>query len=407
MKKTILLTLITITLFSVSCSSENTWNQPKDQFKKEDANSSVSEGNDEKGEQNISPWSAIADSCTTVLIENFLNKEKGFFFATPGNIANNSQYIYWQQAHAMDVVVYSYKRIKDSDPRKASVYKAYMELWYENYAHNYETSRRSEGRAGGFFNKYTDDMCWICLTLCHISDALGDDKYIDTAKEVYDKYIITRMTTDDNGSGLPWTSIDGKQGKNSCTNGPACCLATLLYQKYNDAKYLSDAKTLYEYMRRNIVKEDFRCEEPPLSYTQGTFGEACRQLYHITGQKSYLSMAYNVINYAFTSTRCTTDGILRKEGTSMDQSIFKAVLIPYAVNLALDEDLDGLSRLNLRQLLEKNGNALLGNLDRTAWPQMYVNYYWGKKWAPTDDAPYASMGAQTSGASLFEGLCRL
>lgn len=45
-----------------------------------------------------------------------------------------------------------------------------------------------------------------------------------------------------------------------------------------------------------------------------------------------------VINYTMTSDRCLQNWILQDEGTNMDGSIFKAVFVPYAVNLALDDD---------------------------------------------------------------------
>ena len=48
----------------------------------------------------------LADSCTYVLIEQFMDKTKGTFWVSPQNISGNSAntYIYWQQAHAIDVV---------------------------------------------------------------------------------------------------------------------------------------------------------------------------------------------------------------------------------------------------------------------------------------------------------------
>ena len=49
---------------------------------------------------------------------------------------------------------------------------------------------------------------------------------------------------------------------------------------------------------------DGRIEEPPLTYTQGTYGEASRQLYHITNEKYYLTCAEKVISYVTTSDRC-------------------------------------------------------------------------------------------------------
>lgn len=157
-------------------------------------------------------------------------------------------------------------------------------------------------------------------------------------------------------------------------------------------------------MVNNSLKDDGRVEEPPLTYTQGTFGEACRQLYHITGDIQYMRMAEKVISYTTTNNRCLTNGILRNEGTSMDNSLFKAVFIPYAVNMVLDDKALPSVRIDLKAFLIKNAEALRDNLDRTRWPFMYSNYYWGSMF------PYneiASMGAQASGASLMEGVTRI
>ena len=344
-------------------------------------------------------WQSIADSCTYVLIEQFMDKSKGTFWSTPHDVSGSSWNIYWQQAHAMDVLVYSYERIKDENPELASTYENYFRLWYDNDANNYNNDPNDET---GFLNEFTDDMCWICLTLIHMTEATGDNTYVETAKKVYDEYIITRAWSDDKGTGLPWKSTD--KGRNACTNTPGCLIAAKLYQRYGDEKYLEDAKTLYTFVMNNLKKDDGRVEEPPLTYTQGTFGEACRRLYHITGESSYMQTAEEVIQYAFTSSRCTSDGILRDEGSSMDQSIFKAVLIPYAVNLLMDEEASWSARSSLRSAMERNAEALYQHLDRNQWPEMYCSYYWGRTFASTQTA---SMGAQTSGASLMEGMARI
>ena len=350
-------------------------------------------------EEDYPVWETIADSCTYVLIEQFMDKSKGTFWSTPNDVAQGSWNIYWQQAHAMDVVVYSYERIKDSDPDLAATYENYFRLWYENDANNYNNDPNDET---GFLNNFTDDMCWICLTLIHMTEATGDNLYIETAKKVYDEYIITRVWSDENGTGLPWTATD--LGRNACTNAPGCLIAAKLYQRYGDAKYLEDAKILHTYVMNNLKYDNGAIEEPPLTYTQGTFGEACRRLYHITGDPSYMRTAEEVIQYAFTSDRCTHEGILRSEGESMDQSIFKAVLIPYAVNLLLDEETSSFVRSSLRGLVEKNARALYQHLDRNRWPEMYCSYYWGEAFLV---GTTASMGAQTSGASLMEGMARI
>ena len=174
-------------------------------------------------------WSATADSCTYVLIEQFMNKEKGTFWKSPKDVSGGSYNIYWQQAHAMDVVIYSYERIKDKNPALAATYKNYFKLWFDNKANNYHHSDSDET---GFLNPFTDDMCWICLTLIHLSEATGDAVYINMAKNIYDTHIITRAWTDAKGTGLPWKSDD--KSRNACTNSPGCLVAAKLYRKFGD-----------------------------------------------------------------------------------------------------------------------------------------------------------------------------
>ena len=109
-----------------------------------------------------------ADSLAQVLVDQFMYKQKGTFWSTPKDIEHSSTNIYWQQAHAMDVLVYACERhANDSVKTLATRYKAYMRLWYSNHANNYS------GGATGFENPYTDDMCWICLTLLHMTEATG------------------------------------------------------------------------------------------------------------------------------------------------------------------------------------------------------------------------------------------
>ena len=344
-------------------------------------------------------WTAVADSCTFVLVEQFMNKEKGTFWKSPKNVSGGSYNIYWQQAHAMDVIVYAYERIKNKNPELADTYENYFRLWLKNKANNYNHDKNDET---GFLNSFTDDMCWICLTLIHMSEATGDDIYINMAKTVYDTHIITRARTDAKGTGLPWKSND--ESRNACTNSPGCLIAAKLYKKYGTENYLNDAKMLYDYIVKNLLKGDGRVEEPPLTYTQGTFGEACRQLYHITQERQYMRKAEEVINYTMTSDRCLQNWILRDEGTSMDGSIFKAVFIPYAVNLALDEKASDYVKKRIILFLQDNATVLWNNLDRSLYPEMYCNYYWGKVF-PSGDI--ASTRAQTSGASLMEGVARM
>lgn len=409
--KKILTILAVIAFIAVGCDNSKepvpTPEPPNNENPGNNGDNGGNGGNGDNGDDDkpdTKPWAALADSCTTVLIDNFMNKNTGTFWSTPNDVKGETTYIYWQQAHAMDVVIWSYRRIKKSDPELAKKYLGYMRKWVANDANNYNNTYDNVGEYGGFFNDFTDDMCWICLTLINMSKATGEMSYLQTAKDVYDNYIWPRAVTDAKGTGLPWQGSDrNPNSRNACTNAPGCLVAALLYNEYK-GDYLDKAITLYDYCIANMPDEE-RVEEPPLTYTQGTFGEACRQLYKITKEQKYMTKAGQVLLYAFQSNRCTNTEmrVLRHEGESMDQSIFKAVLIPYAVNYVLDEDAAPYTSRVLKELLYNNAEVLSKNLNRKLYPRMYAGYFWGEKFNGT----VASMGAQTSGASLMEGVARL
>lgn len=357
-----------------------------------------------------------ADSMTNAFIESFMIKSKGYFNDRYNHYAFNA---YWTQAHAIDVVIYNYERHKDIDGTLARKYLNYIKLWYKNKANNYSGAAASTSSTPNttrdyrmFENPFTDDMCWITLTLLHIGEATGNASYTKVASQVFDNYIIKRGTEDSASGGiwLPWNTDEGS-GPNACTQAPATLIAAKLYQKYGKEEYLEYAKKLYKYTAKNIVKSDGRVEEPPLTYTQGTFGEACRILYHITDESAtiknkYKTLAYTYINYAFSSSRCTSgDNILRHEGTSGDQSIFKAVLIPYAVNFVLDESMVATNRKAICELIQKNTKTMWQNLDISRYPIVFCNFDWKSPYTGTDSD--ASMGAMCSGSSLMENTARM
>ncbi len=357
-----------------------------------------------------------ADSMVNAFIESFMIKEKGVFNDMYQKYAFNA---YWTQAHAIDVVIYNYQRHKQDNRTLANKYLSYIKLWYKNKANNYAGAAASSTTVPNtrtvykmFENPYTDDMCWITLTLLHIGEATGTAAYSTIARQVFDNYIIKRANEDEETGGLwlPWNT-DAGSGPNACTQSPATLIAAKLYQKDGTANYLDYAKRLYAYTAKNIVKSDGRVEEPPLTYTQGTFGEACRILYHVTDEATsvknkYRTLAYTYINYAFTSTRCTNGkNILRHEGTSGDQSIFKAVLIPYAVNYVLDTAMPTTNRKNIADLVQKNTKELCSHLNWDRYPIVFCNFDWTKPWTGEDKD--ASMGAMCSGASLLENTARM
>jgi predicted alpha-1,6-mannanase (GH76 family) len=351
-------------------------------------------------------WNAAADSCTFVLVDQFLNKDKGVFWGSHNNMKNNSSYLYWQEAHAMDVLVYSYERIKSSNPSLAAQYVSYFKLWFANHANNWYNWQGS-GDTTGFYNEYTDDMSWISLTMLHMTEATGDETYYNMAKKIFDDYISKRVVSDDAGFGLGWKL--GDMVRNACTNAPACLVACKLYNKTKDTSYLEFAKKLYNYITDNLMNSDGSIEDTPLTYTQGTFAEAARRLFAITKDNMYMNRAEKAILYTITSSRCLTNNILRNEGNDENNSIFKAVFVPYAVNLALDENASSLIRDKIKTFLIQNARTMwLNNVDRSAYPSMYISYYWGETYTTSTAIEYSgSLGAQASGAELLEGVARL
>lgn len=360
-------------------------------------------------------YSGKADSMVNAFIETFMDKSRsGVFDDRYKQYAFNA---YWTQAHAMDVVVYCYERhMDDEDQTLAKKYKNYMAQWYARKANNYMgAAASSSGTYQMFENNYTDDMCWIALTLLHMNEATGISKYYNAAKGIFDYYIIKRAIEDEETGGLklPWSydTEANKKAFNACTQSPATLIAIKLYAKTENTKYLEYAKKLYLYTSKKIVYADYRVEDPPLTYTQGTFAEACRWLFHYTDEGStqknrYKNLAYNYLNYAFTSGRCTNgQNILRDEGSNGDQSIFKAVLCPYAANFVADTTMTTTNRKNIANFMHKNAAEMYKHLNWSRYPIVFCHYDWTKEWTGADND--ASMGAMCSGTSLLENTARM
>jgi len=367
-------------------------------------------------------WASAADSCTFVLVNQFLNTTGGWFWSSAKNVANNSSNNYWGQAYPMHTLLFSHERIKDANPTLAATYRNYFDLWVKNNGHNWYGGDKKNG----FYGSYTDDMAWIALTLMHMEEVKGITKNGDNgnvlAEQIYG-YMTepVRILEDDEGWGLKWRLPEAGDGdnRNACTNTPAMIVACKLYQKTGTQKYLDDAIKLFDFMTKtgNRVRPNGAVSGTPLTYTQGTWIEACRLLYHITGDTKYRDRATICVQYTMdpTGSCTTTAGILRSEGNSGDQSNFKGGLIPYMVDYANDEDMPANTRQQVKTFLIFNAKTLwLTGLDHSKYPQMFCNFIWNQLYiynvsVPSTDANYCpgSLGAHNSGAALLEGITRL
>ena len=351
-------------------------------------------------------WEAAADSADVALIDNFMDKDKGTFRVSKDGSADNT-YNYWGQAHAMDVVIDAYLRIKDTDAERAATYENYMRLWHENRGNNYSSP--------DYRNDFTDDMEWIVLTLIRMYEATGVKEYLDYAQDTYDEYIITRWTVDENGGGLIWSVESGREiSKNACSNGPGALCALRLYEFTQEEQYLDQARMIYEWLSSTLydsetgsVADNMKngvISGVPLSYNQGTFIGSAHMLYNFTGDRRYLIEAMRAAEYQMNS--MSTDGIMNSEASSAngDNPLFKGIFIRYATLLALDENIDADFRKELTDYMTHNAIVCwTRGIDKSSYPEIFFNYDWTVPYTGF----YKYYQPQVSGATLIEAMTRL
>ena len=387
-------------------------------------------GSDVSGKTNIieSPyivdWKLAADSVTNSLIANYWTEYetgKGFFGYTPGD--KDWSHNYWPQAHAMDVVLDAYLRVKGAGEKigenflildgtnpemtKEDYYRSFIDKWYDGIY---------EKNGNKFRNDFIDDMEWVTMTMIRVYEATGDSKYLTTAKQVYDDWIITEWS-DLNGGGLLW-SRSQTPSKNACSNAPGGIIAAWLYKHAGDAdqkaKYLDDAKRIYEWQRAVLYNQETGqvydninnagvVNEVSLTYNQGTFMGLAHELYMITKEPHYLTIALKTADYTMKNNVNDSKLLLRDEGTG-DNGLFKGIFVRYLTTLANEADLDEATKSNIVRFITNNGVSLwtkgVSKMDDRA------NFLLcGTSW---DSQPATSqLTTQSSGAMLIEAMNRL
>ena len=351
-------------------------------------------------------WDAAADSAVNVLVDRFMDKNTGTFWTISDNVDPGlSTYNYWPQAHAMDVIVDAYLRIKDSDPERAGQYEKYMASWHKNRANNYN--------GPDYYNAYTDDMEWIVLTLLRMYEATGVQEYFDFARDTYDKWIITRWTDDENGGGIRW-SLDAGNSKNACSNGPAAICAMRLYGFTSEQKYMDDAVKIYGWLSENLYNPSTgmvadnmaggKVNGGALSYNQGTFMGAAHLLYKATKDSRYLAEAMKAARHQMDSR--STDGIMNAEAdkANSDNALFKGIFIRYATLMVNDTVFDFRFREELKRYISQNAITCWSDgIDKSEGSDMFFNYDWRSPY--TEENGY--LNPQVSATTLIEAMTRL
>ena len=318
-------------------------------------------------------WVAAADSCSAAFVERFYcsesrNGSEGVFSYSDYNSKGGNSSNYWQQAHAMAVMVDYYNRIRTTDPDKAAEVERYFLRWFEKKGNNWEGNQGYRGDYG-FGNNYTDDTCWITVALLQMYDATGNALYYKAAKYTWDECVSPRFPRNQYGY-LPWKWDDNRAL--SCTNGPASISASLLagYAKEegDTTAYESYLEMACKCFDQNIdaMHSDGTLDAVPLSYTQGTCMEAGRLIWKLTGELGYLNKAILAARGQMKSGNMNTEykgqNVMRDEGADENNSIFKAVFFHWAARMIADTDIDNFDPRIRKELYDY--------VDR------HASYYW-------------------------------
>lgn len=343
-------------------------------------------------------WESAADSATTVLVNHYWSTERHVFTLINDDFdfTQSVDYTYWQEAHAMDVIIDAYLRTGDKK------YSDMFPLWYEG------VKKCNWQDRNGFRGEYYDDTAWIAMTIMRMYEATKEDKYLETAKDLW---AYLQGAWDDENGGLAWT-VKKRNSKNACTMGPATILGVHIYNVTKDQADLEWAKKIYEWEYDNLynpasgaVYDNYNTDTQELStttlsYNQGTFGGAAYALYKATGEQSYLQTARKAFYYGMTSSNIidTGNNIIRDEGNNHNNELFKGIYMRYLVQILDEPALESIYRNKFATFLNNNAETAWRNGVKKNDLQMYFS----SNWAQPITGSTSNMECQVAGCTLLE-----
>ncbi len=343
-------------------------------------------------------WESAADSATTVLVNHYWSTERHVFTLINDDFdfTQSVDYTYWQEAHAMDVIIDAYLRTGDKK------YSDMFPLWYEG------VKKCNWQDRNGFRGEYYDDTAWIALTIMRMYEATKEDKYLETAKDLW---AYLQGAWDEENGGLAWT-VKKRNSKNACTMGPATILGVHIYNVTKDQADLEWAKNIYDWEYGNLynpasgaVYDNYNTDTQELStttlsYNQGTFGGAAYALYKATGEQSYLQTARKAFYYGMTSSNIidTGNNIIRDEGNNHNNELFKGIYMRYLVQILEEPALESIYRNKFATFLNNNAETAWRNGVKKNELQMYFS----SNWAQPITGSTSNMECQVAGCTLLE-----
>ncbi len=255
-----------------------------------------------------------------------------------------------------------------------------------------------DAQAGNFTNDYIDDTGWWALAWTRAYDLTGDQRYLDTAQ--YDVDYMWSYRDDHCGGGVYWSTA--KTYKNAIPNELFIKAAAELHARIpGDTKYLGQATEIWQWLQDsgminaqhmiNDGLDNTTCQNnngTTWSYNQGVILGGLVDLYHGTGDASYLTAAKTLADASTRSHFLNPGGVLTEpceaDGCGADGPTFKGVYVRNLGELAKVAPEKAYHAYLIRQA------AVSRTHDRNPYNQ------YGVHWA----GPIEAISAATQGSAL-------
>ncbi|MGN0068364.1 MAG: glycoside hydrolase family 76 protein [Prevotella sp.] len=259
---------------------------------------------------------------------------------------------------------------------------------------------------------FNDDVMWMIIASARAYHLTGSKTYLNYAKNNFDA-IYSRALNQ--WGMLRWAEQSGgKNGTNSCINGPAEVAACYIAAATNDETYYEKARALYENQRSYLFKpttgevyDSFTWDEStnlPSSYNkwvstynQGTMLGAALMLYKHYGDERYKQDADRIMARS-RSSLCNSNGIIHVcQTVNGDLCGFKGILMRYARQYVMEmNDKDGLDWM-LKNAFHAYNNRNSAGIISSAWlTKSSEDYKFGE-----DDFSNQPFGCSTAVSAAF------
>lgn len=336
-------------------------------------------------------YASLADSIQAATYSTFKSVNGNYFIQNnTGNISFN----YWPNAHMLDVLTDGYQRTK------STVYSQRMKVLLNGI---------KTANGGSYANEYYDDMGWLANASLRDYNITNDVDYLNVAQFLYTE--IKGASNNTAGGGIAWRRSQ-LYYKNIPSTGNMAILAARFYKLQNKAEDLTLAKTLYNWMKANLVdpatgvvldginrNQDGKVDTWVFTYNQGLFIGSAVELYNATKDPAYLQDAILTANNTIADPRLNVNGLFKDEGQG-DGGLFKGIAVRYLTLLAEVPDLDEASRAKYVNFLQKNAQTLYTR--GIARPSLMISSNWAAVPSGSTD-----LTTQLSGEMLIEAAAKL